>query len=241
MALAFLTLSDILNSGVSRIKALERVVIMKCKFRVHLFVAIGLPGGFVAWTVLVCFVDVQPIGPYGSAVGFAMMNGAFHRLTGVNMLLYTVTDWLGLVPIVTCLGFAILGLVQWIRRKRILSVDQSILALGGFYTAVIAVYLIFELVTVNYRPVLIDVCLEASYPSSTTMLVMSVMPTAIMQARERIKNAAIRRMSVTVVAAFIAFMVIGRLLSGVHWLSDVIGGALISASLVEAYRFGAKE
>ena len=61
------------------------------------------------------------------------------------------------------------------------------------------------------------------------------MPTAMMQLRTRIKNRVFRRCVMISIAVFIAFMVIGRLVSGVHWLSDIIGGALISAGLVMIY------
>ena len=116
-----------------------------------------------------------------------------------------------------------------------LLVVDSILVLGGFYVAVMAVFVFFELFVINYRPVLIDGNLEASYPSSTTMLVMCVMPTALMQLRSRIKNRARNTAVSTAIAAFTAFMVIGRLISGVHWLTDIIGGALLSAGLVMLY------
>ena len=195
----------------------------------------GLILTFALWTVLVKFVDVGAIGPEGSAVGFATANGFVHELIGVNWTLYTITDWLGLVPFAVAFGFAILGLVQWIKRKNILAVDRSILVLGGFYVVVIAFYLFFEVVSVNYRPVLVEGVLEASYPSSTTMLVMCVMPTAIMQLRLRINLAWIRMAVVFVIEAFTIFMVIGRLISGVHWFSDIIGGAILSAGIVTLY------
>ena len=190
---------------------------------------------FVLWTVLVCLVDVQAIGPEGSSVGFGTLNGYVHDLTGVNMSLYVITDWLGLVPIGIAFGFAVLGLVQLIKRKSLLKVDRSILVLGGFYIVVMAVYILFETVVINYRPTLIDGYLEASYPSSTTMLVMCVMPTAMMQLRDRIKNKAFSRYVMIAIAAFVAFMVIGRLVSGVHWVTDIIGGALVSSGLVITY------
>ena len=151
------------------------------------------------------------------------------------MTLYVITDWLGLVPIGVAFGFAVLGLVQLIKRKSLFGVDRSILVLGGFYIVVMAIYVLFEMVIINYRPVLIEGYLEASYPSSTTMLVLCVMPTAIMQLNSRIKNQALKRCVAYSIAAFIAFMVIGRLVSGVHWISDIIGGALISAGLVMTY------
>ena len=190
---------------------------------------------FVLWTVLILFVDVRAIGPEGSSVGFASLNGFVHNITGVNMSLYVITDWLGLVPIGVAFGFAVLGLVQWIKRKSLLKVDRSILALGGFYIIVMAVYVLFEIVVINYRPTLINGYLEASYPSSTTMLVMCVMPTAMVQLCTRIKNDKFRRCIMLAIAVFIAFMVIGRLVSGVHWITDIIGGALFSSAIVLMY------
>lgn len=195
---------------------------------------------FIVWTILISFVDVKEIGPQNSSVGFATLNGFFHNLTGANMSIYTITDWLGLVPIAFCLGFAILGIIEWVKRKSILKVDYSILILGLFYIVVIAVYLLFEEVVINYRPVLINGYLEASYPSSTTMLVMCVMPTAIMQFNNRIKNKILRNSICLIIIAFIAFMVIGRLISGVHWLTDIIGGALLSTGLVMMYYYVSK-
>ena len=195
----------------------------------------GFLGAFVLWTVLVSYVDVRAIGQNASSVGFSTLNGYVHNLTGVNMFLYTITDWLGLVPIGVAFGFAVLGLVQWVGRKSLFKVDRSILALGGFYIIVLAMYIFFEIVVINYRPVLIDGYLEASYPSSTTMLVMCVMPTAMMQLHARIKSDVFRRCVLISIAAFTAFMVIGRLASGVHWLTDIIGGALVSAGLVITY------
>ena len=202
----------------------------------YLCISISSLLAFALWTLLVCFVDVRAIGPEGSSVGFSALNGFIHEKIGVNMYLYNITDWLGFVPIGVALGFAILGLIQLIKRKSLLKVDRSILALGVFYIIVIEVYLFFEIVVINYRPVLIEGYLEASYPSSTTMLVTCVMPSAAMQAKERIKNKALRQGVIIIIIAFIAFMVIGRLLSGVHWITDIIGGALFSLGVVMAYK-----
>ncbi len=198
-------------------------------------VALGLLGAFVLWTTAISLIDVQPVGPQASTVGFATLNGFVHSLTGTHMSLYTITDWLGLVPVAFGFGFAVLGLAQWIKRKSILKVDRSILILGGFYIVTLAVYLFFESYVVNYRPVLIEGYLEASYPSSTTLLVLCVMPTAMMQLRDRIKQPVLRKCVSIAIAAFTAFMVIGRLISGVHWLTDIIGGILLSAGLVMIY------
>ncbi len=190
---------------------------------------------FVLWTVAICRIDVQPIGPNGSSVGFAGLNGWVHDLTGVHMGLYVLTDWLGLVPMGFVLGFAVLGMVQWMRRRKLFRVDRDILLLGGFYLLVLILYLVFETVAVNARPVLIDGRLEASYPSSTTMLVLCVIPTAMMQLRARIQNARVRTIIRCILAVFTACMVAGRLIAGVHWFTDIIGGVLLSAGLVVLY------
>ena len=198
-------------------------------------VGVGLLAAFVLWTVLILFIDVQAIGPRASSVGLATVNGAFHRLTGVHFTLYHITDWLGLVPIAVCLCFAILGLVQWIKRKSLFKVDRSIFILGAFYIFVMAVYVLFEFVVINRRPTLIEGYLEASYPSSTTMLVMCVMPTTMMQLNARMKQGTLKSCVLLAIAVFEIFMVVGRLVSGVHWLTDIVGGALFSAGAVTIY------
>jgi membrane-associated phospholipid phosphatase len=199
-------------------------------------VAGGLLLLFLVWTMAIQYVDVQPIGPKNSEVGFATLNGYFHNLTGTHMLIYNITDWLGFVPLFVVSGFAILGLVQLVKQKNLFKVDSDILALGGFYIIVFAAYILFEVFAINYRPVLIEGYLEASYPSSTTLLVMCVMPTAIMQLNKRIKKEKVRKVVKYIILAFTAFMVIGRLISGVHWLTDIIGGVLLSGSLVMLYK-----
>ncbi len=190
---------------------------------------------FLLWTIAVSIIDVQAIGPNGSSVGFAALNKYFHNLTGENMTLYNITDVVGIIPFLFVFGFMILGLVQLIHRKSLLKVDRSILVLGGFYVVVLVFYVLFEKVVINYRPVLIDGNLEVSYPSSTTMLALCVIPTAIMQLNTRIKNTNLRKIVAYVLIALAVFMVVCRLISGVHWLTDIIGGILLSAGLVTLY------
>lgn len=209
---------------------------MKHQHKPSFFAAICLLGAFVLWTVAVRTVDVQPIGPLGTSVGFAALNRYVHSLTGVHMGLYTLTDWLGLLPLGVGAGFALLGLIQWVRRKRLLLVDRSIRLLGVLYAAMAALYLFFEQVVINFRPVLINGAAEASYPSSTTLLVLCVMPTAALELRGRIKRPRLRRLVPGSITGFTLFMVTVRLISGVHWFSDIIGGVLLSGGLVLLYR-----
>ena len=209
---------------------------MKETKRKELLAGIILLVAFVLWTVLIRNIDVQNAGSNGTAVGFATINVWFHQLTGVHMLVYKITDWLGLVPIIICMCFGVLGLVQLIKRRSILRVDPDILLLGVYYVLVIACYLIFEMIPINYRPILINGNLEASYPSSTTLLVLSVMPTLKYQSDRRITNPMTRKAIVLFVFAFSSFMVMGRLISGVHWATDIIGSVFLSSGLFMVYR-----
>lgn len=210
---------------------------MKNNGKRELTAGIVLLAAFAGWTMLIQCVDVQPVGPNGTEIGFAAFNTWFHRITGVHMMLYTVTDWLVLVPILICMGFGALGLNQLIRRRSLLRVDPDIILLGVYYILVITGYLVFEMIPINYRPILINGRLEASYPSSTTLLVLSVMPTLKMQIDRRFAATGIQRITYLFVILFSAFMVIGRLVCGVHWATDIIGAVLLSTGLYMVYCF----
>lgn len=213
---------------------------MKENTKKELQAGIVLLAAFALWTVLIRHIDVQNAGPNGTEIGFATVNVWFHRLTGVHLLVYTITDWLGLIPIIICMGFGVLGLVQLIKRRSLRMVDSDILLLGAYYVLVILCYLLFEMVPINYRPILIDGNLEASYPSSTTLLVLSVMPSLKYQIDKRIANPVTRKAIAVFVIVFSAFMVVGRLIAGVHWITDIIGSVFLSSGLFMIYLFMAE-
>ena len=207
------------------------------KSKKKLFAGTALLIVFIVWTILVQFIDVQAVGVNGTKIGFASINTWFHKLTGVHLSVYTVTDWLGLVPICICVFFGIVGLRQFIKCKSIFKVDADIILLGIYYVIVIFAYLVFEMIPINYRPILIDGFMEASYPSSTTLLVLSVMPSFKFQITRRSRKAVLRNAVDVFATAFSTFMIIGRLLSGVHWCTDIIGSVLLSTGLFMLYQF----
>lgn len=209
---------------------------MKKNERKTLFLGCVFTIAFIVWTLLIQTVDVQPTGQNGTDIGFASLNHWFHKLTGVNMLLYTITDWMGLVPLFVCVIFAGMGFGQLVRRKSLFKVDADIIALGFYYAVVICCYLLFEVIPINYRPILIDGFLEASYPSSTTLLVVTVMPTLIEQTLRRMNKNVISKVIAVCSVIFSVFMVIGRLISGVHWLTDIVGSILLCIGLFLTYR-----
>ena len=168
---------------------------------------------FAIWTILIQTVDVRPVGQNGTDIGFATFNCWFHELTGVHLSIYNLTDCLELLPLCICTFFGGLGLCQLIKRKSLSKVDQDIMILGIYYLIVIMTFTIFEIIPVNYRPILIEGKLEASYPSSTTLLVLSVMPTFVEQIRRRLNNVRVQKILSIVTIFYMIFMVGGRLIS----------------------------
>lgn len=211
-------------------------LIMQKKLKKYLIITGGLFLIFILFTVMVKTVDVQPVGPDRSKVGLASVNQCVFKFFGVNLLWYEITDWLGVFAIVFALGFAVLGLFQLIKRKSIQKVDCRILLLGVFYVMVIAVYLFFEVVVVNDRPIILSESLEASFPSSHVMFVNCIMATAMLQFHYYLRERkAWLWMSDIVSVLIITATVIGRLISGVHWFTDIVAGILLSSVLIALY------
>ena len=192
---------------------------------------------FAVLIILARLVDVQAIGPEGTRIGLSHLNRLVFEMLGVHMLWYEITDWLGIAAIFAAFLFALAGLVQWIRRKSLLKVDKEMLALGGLYLIVIGFYILFELLIVNYRPIIMPGSIhpEASFPSSHTMLVCVIMGSAILLLGKYVKSDVLSIVLRVICAAIIAITVIGRLISGVHWFTDILGGILISVMLLNLY------
>lgn len=190
---------------------------------------------FVLLLIAVLTIDVRPIGPLQSSIGLAGVNKFVFQQLGVNLSWYKTTDLLGMVAILTAAGFALLGVYQLITRKSIKAVDKDLFVLAGFYFAVILAYLLFEVFIVNYRPILVDGQLEASFPSSHTMLTLCIMSSAIVQFQKRVTNAPLKLVLTILSAVIMVATVSGRLLSGVHWFTDILGGVLLSAALIALY------
>lgn len=209
---------------------------MKINQKVLFYAAVAMTGLFLLFTLLVKVVDVQPIGPLESKVGFATMNGAF--FTGEHKWLTVISKILGILALLTAAGMAVTGVLQLIFRKSLLKVDSQILVLGALYVVMGLFYLFFNVVAVNYRPILDDGALEASYPSSHTMLGIVVFTTAPLVLSRLLSDWPYVKYVNIGLYAFAALTVICRLFSGVHWLTDIIGGVILSAALLLWYYVG---
>ena len=188
----------------------------------------------VVFTILVKVVDVGSVGVNGTNIGFSTLNKFIFDKIGVNMMWYYITDWLGLIPIFIALVYALMGLVQLLKRRSLFKADKDIMVLGLFYIIVIFIYIFFEKVIVNYRPILIDDLLEASYPSSHTLMTLCLCGSSIIFNKRNFSNFFSK--IINILSVFIIVVtVIGRLLSGVHWFTDIVGGILIASALLMCF------
>jgi undecaprenyl-diphosphatase len=187
------------------------------------------------YIVLLKTVDVQSIGPKNSSVGFAHFNNWFLQTIGTNDTCYKITKYLGLLPFLLVGYYGFVGLKQLLNKKDINKVDKKLLLLGIFYILVGATYIFFEKVIINYRPVLMDGELEASFPSSHTMLAICVCASSLLISKYYIKNENIRKIIDILTWIVMIILVVGRALSGVHWITDIIGGILVSAFLISLF------
>ncbi len=197
--------------------------------------------GFLLTVILIALVrlvDVAPIGAQGTSIGLSNINRFIFDLFGVNLFWYIITDWLGITAILTAFIFAVIGLVQLIKRRSLLKVDREILSLGGLYLIVIGLYLLFENVIINYRPIIMpdNTHPEASFPSSHTMLICVIMGSAAMLINRYIKNEMLCRVLRVICFVIIGVTVVGRLIAGVHWFTDILGGIMISVTLLSLYK-----
>ena len=212
------------------------------KKEVRLFAALAalaavLFAAFALFTVLVRTVDTAAIGPAGTVVGFSGINGAFRDSNGYNETLYDLTQMIGILALAVAGGFGVFGAWQLFTRKSVKRVDPEILLLGVFYVIVILLYLLFNVAVINYRPMIGpgETAPEASYPSSHTVLAVCVFCTAGVVLMRYIKNKAAAYAVCAALHVSAVFTAIARALSGVHWLTDIIGGLILSAALNALY------
>lgn len=185
----------------------------------------------VIYTILVKNVDLGAIGPENSVVGFSYINKAFADFVGVNMKLYDISEYLGYLPLLMAGLYGLFGLKQLITRKSLFKVDKEIFALGVFYVVVVAMYVLFEVVIINYRPTLIEGELEASYPSSHTLMSLCICGSAIIINLLKYKGKYSKYINICSLILMLAIVLL-RLFSGVHWLTDIVGGVVISSCLL---------
>ena len=191
----------------------------------------------IIYILLIKLVDVSSIGPKGSEVGFSSINGWFNNIFSYNSIIYKITEVLGYIALLIIVIFACIGLYQLIKRKSIKKVDREIIVLGIFYVVVLCLYVLFDKVAINYRPVILDGVLEPSFPSSHTLLAMFVCGSAIIMNNKLYSKNKYKKIINILLLVLMVLIIVGRLLSGVHWITDVVGGILIASTLLYIFNY----
>ena len=209
----------------------------KLQMKKKILVAAAALALFVLLVVCVKTVDVKEVEATGKTIGLAWLNTGFHKLTGVKMGWYKLTQITGLIALAAVAAFAVLGLIQLIRRRSLKKVDPELLTLGGLFIATGLMYVLFELIKVNYRPIIMpgETAAEASFPSSHTMLVVTVMGGTILILNRYIKDSRLCVSLRTLCVLIALITVFGRLICGVHWFTDIAGALLLSVALLAGY------
>ena len=189
----------------------------------------------VIYTLMVKYIDVKNIGPNNSSVGFSTINKFFMNMIGNHTFIYKISELLGYILLLLVLIYGCIGFYQLIKRKSLLKVDKELIKLGFFYVLMLIVYIFFEKVTINFRPVLIDGVLEASYPSSHTILSLCVGLSSLIVSQKYFNKKYIKKINMITVI-LMCLVLLTRFISGVHWFSDILGGTIISFTLISYFQ-----
>lgn len=200
-----------------------------------LLVAAIFTGLFVCLALALKNFNVEAVGPQGSTVGFAQVNSGVFNTFGESKLWDKITDVLLIVSFLTALVFFVIGLRQLIKRKSLKKVDRELYALAGLYVVVGILYILFDKIVINYRPVLVDDKLVASFPSSHTLASCTLLWSAAIVLGKYVKNVKLRRALQITCVVLPLITSFGRIFAGMHWLTDVLGGIFLSGALVFAF------
>ena len=209
-----------------------------CKKNWKLIVGAAFFVLFLVLIVLLKAVDVELDANTGKEIGLSSLNFAARDAIGERFGLYDLTEYLGYLAILIAACFAVWAVVRFFFARfdlRKTGLDFAVLA--GLYVAVIFFYVLFEFLVINYRPILLDGKAEASFPSSHTMLAITVFVSAsrILYRRFNLRvSPVLFSLPFYLLAAFVT---VARLLSGVHWLTDIVGGVLLSTALLFLFSF----
>ena len=200
---------------------------MKKKYRI---ISIILLIVSIVFTILLTKVDVNSVG-VDREVGFSTIN---NKLTfSYNETIYKITEVLGYVALLIPVVYACIGLLQLIKRKSIKKIDKELFILAGFYAIVLIIYVAFDKIAINNRPVMLDGVWEPSYPSSHTLMSLFFCISAIILNNKLFKsNTKLINIGLLILSLSI---VIGRYISGVHWFTDILGSIFIASTLLTAF------
>lgn len=137
------------------------------------------------------------------------------------------------ISLLFILGLAIYGFYQLSKKRSLFKVDKDIIFIGCGLAILAFVWLVFDkLIDVNYRPIAISGTAQTSFPSTHTMIAAFVLLAATRAILKRNGNEIkYQLLAYSGSSILILLCSLGRILSKMHWATDVLGGLFIGVGL----------
>ena len=207
----------------------------KNKLKINAILSGVLTLCFVLFTILVKCVDTAYVGATDKKIGFSSLNAIFYNNIQVSDLFDKLSDVLMIISIAIIALAVVVSVVQLVKRKSLKKIDREFYAFAIVLVLMVCVYVMFEIIDLNFRPVLIDGKVEASYPSSHTMLELTVFMCLMVYGLSNLKSNKQKIICSLVLGALIIAVVLFRVLSGMHWATDIIASIILSLMLTSYY------
>jgi len=198
---------------------------------------------FVIFTVLVKTVDVQYISVGTSElnyyIGFYSMNSVardWAESLNKSDFAKTLSDIVLYLSFAFVIGFTGVTIFQIIKNKSFKAVDRRYYILFATYVAVVILYFAFEVVRINYSPMVEDK-LKPSYPSTHVFVATVFYICSTLTAIDMIpiEKRPLRILTIVLIVFLVLLVGFVRFLSGRHWLSDIIAGYLLAGFVTSLY------
>lgn len=190
---------------------------------------------FAIFTILVKFVDTSVVATTGTQIGLSSINKPLFDFFGANETWGTISTLLFVIAGVVVLTLATIAVVEMIKSKSLFKINHKLLLVALLYVLTAIFYVIFEFVIINYRPLLDEGLIKASYPSSHTLLICVVCLSACLIVPDYIKSNPLKITITTILCLISVLAPITRLLAGMHWFTDVVASIILSLALVMLY------
>lgn len=186
---------------------------------------------FLLFLIMLYTVDVKNIGAGVTKVGLCFINN--HSFMASNASMWDkISDVCMYLGIGVIGALFILGVVQLIQRKNILKVDKEILVFGCLVVLMIIIWLFFDKVLiVNNRPILVDGKVECSFPSTHIMITSFALLSGSYYLFKKINKKHLTIIMYVASAIIVTICFLGRVLSGMHFLTDAVCGLLMGLFL----------
>ena len=151
------------------------------------------------------------------------------------MVWETITNIILILSIILILFFLGLGVYELIKKRSIKKVDPRLTWLPLPLALMTLTYFLFDKVWIlNVRP---NGSGEPSFPSTHVMVVTTIFFVVTIILPKYIKNKTTRLIIEIIMAIMISLTAVGRVMSGMHWVADVLGAIVFGFLFSEIYYY----